>query len=126
MRNCETPQLPLEVLDVSETSGGQSHGERVWRKISRGALAGSVNELRGLSPSREIFSQDAVVRLRARPSGVEPAVPKLLTLGPPPVGQTLQLSLEELSEGLEDRPAGSGELGPDAPCGADQAVKPVR
>jgi len=102
--------------------GCESYGVGARGQMSGRARTRGMDQLSRKCSRREIFSDDAVVgERRARLTGFEPAVPKLLTLGTPPVGQTLDVG-KKPSESLPGCPPGSVSV-PLSPGGASEAVK---
>jgi len=61
VRNPELDEPPLELLERSFAVDSQGDGVRPRGKVSGGALAGSVDQLRRESPSRKVTSGDADV-----------------------------------------------------------------
>lgn len=84
MRDASAAEALLDSLELALTVGREHDCERHRGQVSRRAFPGRMHELCGLDASWKICPDDAVVR----PTGFEPAVPKLLTLGLRPIGQT--------------------------------------
>ena len=115
MRNCQSPQLLLDREEVRLVASRQCHGDRGCWQVSPGALARSVDQLRSEDSTRKILPNDAIVGVR--PTGVEPARPRVLTPGLHPNGQTPISSCE-----ASDTSENSWKQLP-APGGATEAVK---
>ena len=103
--NAQTLQLGLNELEVRFAFGAEGYGVGVFWKSSRAALASCMDQLGRENTAREVSPDDAVVM--ARPTGVEPVVPKQLTPRLRPHGQTQIKLLQELPEGAENGFQGS-------------------